>query len=76
MISFINIKANWILQRLNTKDLLKKKPDPPGAKILDDTVNVVKVEIREKVKTFVPDAGLVLDTKMKTDPMVFDPGGK
>ena len=60
---------------MNFKDLLKKKPDPPGAKILDDTVNVVKVEIKEKVMTFVPDEGLALDTIMKAKAMVFDPGG-
>ena len=39
--------------KVNIKDLLKKKPDAPGAEILDDTLNEITVrwkDLQEKCK--------------------------
>ena len=48
---------------------------PTGHDIKYLDVNIEKVETRKKVKTLAPNEVSVLVTEMKTNSMVFDPGG-
>ena len=83
---FWKVTSNYIkelLERsLQSKSILDTRvyvcfysTPPTGHYIKYLDINIEKVETRQKVKTLAPNEVPALVTKMKTNSMVFDPGG-